>query len=394
MSQNANDMRGIGAAGLFIRRVVDSLRVRLGRMSRAQQVRWYGARSIADGQYALIAWGRAALRGAAAKQLLIVGADDGFRRGLLATLQAAKLPVGAIDLAGLAAVDASVVAAVLCAAIDEAGQQRIAAAVQGHPGLAHCRFEYVGGLDPAQAQFAQQDEYADTFFVSPSLRDAPGPYAIYQESLQLFEQKCGLRDYLDLYQAIRDLVRRDVPGDIAEFGSYKGHSGWLIARTLQALGSNKRLWMFDMFESFPEETLGVDQFWSNTHTVDFAQVSAKLAGFANVTLVRGDFTRTLAESAVRELALAYVDCDSYRATHYLLTTIPDRYLQTGGKLICEDYGHPALLGNRVAVHATMDQRKDFSSYFSQFSGLYIFTKLSGPSVGDATIIGRPNEQAD
>lgn len=379
MSQNASEGSGIGAAGLFIRRAIDALRTRVGRMSRAQQVRWYGARTAGDGQYALVTWGRAALRGAPGRELLVVGDNDEFRRGLLATLDAAKLPARAADIPGLASINAGAVAAVLCAALDEAGQQSIAAAVQAHPGLAQRRFEYVGGLDPAQAQFARQDEYAGTFFVSPSLRDAPGPYAIYQESLQLFEQKCGLRDYLDLYQALSDLVRREVPGDIAEFGSYKGHSGWLIARTLQALGSSKRLWMFDMFESFPEEALGVDQFWSNTHTVDFAEVSRKLAAFPNVTLVRGDFTRTLAESPVRELALAYVDCDSYRATHYLLTTIPDRYLQTGGKLICEDYGHPALLGNRVAVHATMDQRKDFSSYFSQFSGLYIFTKLSGPT---------------
>ena len=352
-----------------------------GRMPMPQRVRWLGANSKAEAATSLVVWGRALAKVAVPPEptsLILVGPSDTLQKQVAAGLADAKsrihcVPVEFIEQFSVS--DAAHCVGILCTSLDTHTQTLIARKLSAHAQLSTVRFEYVSGLDPAQKQFAELDEYADTWFVSPVLQDQPNPYEIYTESLQHFEQKCGLRDYLDLYQALADLVRRQVPGDIAEFGSYKGHSGWLIARSLQALGSDKRVWMFDMFESFPEEHLGVDQFWSSTHHVDFNQVQAKLSGFDNVVLVQGDFTQTLVESEVQQLALGYVDCDSYRATRYLLETLPDRYLSVGGLLICEDYGHPALLGNRVAVHEVMDKHKNFARYYSQFSGLCSFIKL-------------------
>ena len=364
------------AAQLDWRLWYDRLRVRLRRMSVAQRVHWLGARNLDEGLYSLVARARAVHRSRPELPVLVVGSDDAVRARLLGALQAHGLEAVAADAQSLPAVADRDYAALLCCALDYAEQQRIAALANAQPRLAQTRFEYLAGLDPAQRQFAEQDEYADTFFVSPVLRDEPGPYAIYAESLRLFEQKCGLRDYLDLYQALRELTRREVPGDIAEFGSYRGHSGWLIARTLQAFGSQRTLWMFDMFESFPSEQLGIDQFWSKTHHVDFDEVQRKLAGFTNVRLVKGDFTRTLPASGLPQLALGYIDCDSYRGTRYLLEALSGERLAVGGMLICEDYGHPALLGNRLAVHETMDGRRDYAHHYSQFSGLYHLTKLA------------------
>lgn len=359
---------------------LDRLRVRLGRMSVAQRVHWLGARNVDEGLYSLAARARAVQRqlppAEQANPFLVVGPDDDFRHRLVADVEAMGMRTVVATAQTLAATANRPYVAVLCTALTAAEQTRIAAIANAHPQLAHCRFEYLSGLEPAQQQFQQWDEYADTFFVSPVLRDEPGPYAIYAESLRLFKQKCGLRDFLDLYQALADVVRRQVPGDIAEFGSYHGHSGWLIARSLQALGSDKTLWMFDMFESFPSEQLGIDQFWSQTHHVDFEEVRRKLGTFPNVRLVKGDFTVTLPGSGLPRLALAYLDADSYRGTRYLLEQLGDARLAVGGLMICEDYGHPALLGNRLAVHEMMDGQRHFARYYSQFSGLYHFIKLA------------------
>lgn len=348
---------------------------RLGLSSNSSRVRWHGAENQAQAVATLLEWGRG-MAASDQERVLVIGPDDPLRRRLEAQLRRHRVAseIRAIDeLEGFKPADN--LAGVLCTATSVREQTTIARVISAHPYLSRLRFEYVGGLDPAQQQFVELDEYRDTFFISPVLRDKPDPYSIYTESLQYFEQKCGLRDYLDLYQVLAEIVRRKVPGDIAEFGSYKGHSGWLIARSLQALGSDKHLWMFDMFEAFPEEPLGVDQFWSATHEVDFSQVRDKLAHFERVKLVKGDFTQTLGESSLERLALAYIDCDSFRATRFLLERLPDNYLATGGTMICEDYGHPALLGNRVAVHEVMDGRVDFVRQFSQFSGLYMFTKM-------------------
>jgi predicted O-methyltransferase YrrM len=238
-------------------------------------------------------------------------------------------------------------------------------------------FEYASGLDRERALFTKLDEYATTPFVSPVLLDQPNPYEIYEESLLHFEQKCGMRDFLDLYQLLRSVCDNNVPGDIAEFGSYRGHSGYLIARTLQALGSRKHLYMFDTFAAFPEELTGIDYYWSDTHDVSFAEVRAKFRDLENVHLVRGDFIETLPQSDLGHLALAYVDCDSYRATRYLLDALLPHRMSPRGLLVCEDYGHPALLGHRVAVHESLESLGPADAcfrFFSQFSGFYIVVK--------------------
>jgi hypothetical protein len=236
--------------------------------------------------------------------------------------------------------------------------------------------EYVTGLEPEHRQFCRQDEYAEAIFISPVLLAEPSPYELYDASLQLFEQKCGLRDYLDLYQLLVSVTQRQVKGAVAEFGSYKGHSGWLIGRTLEALGTPKPVHLFDTFESFPDEPAGIDYFWSRTHGVRLGEVRSKLAGLPAVRLVQGDFEDTLPSSGLDEVALAYVDCDSHRAVSYLAPELFEQRLSPGGIIAFEDYGHPALLGCRVAVHEYFDGRTDCLRFFSQFSGLYIVMKLA------------------
>ena len=132
--------------------------------------------------------------------------------------------------------------------------------------------------------------------------------------------------------------------------------------------------MYDTFEKFPVETIGVDAFWSDTHEVNFEEVKAKFTDRKNVELVKGDFTETLSTVRPVQLSFIYVDCDSYRATTFLMKELYDTVLSSGGVMILEDYGHPALLGNRLAYHHFFDGRKDCFKFFSQFSGFMIIVK--------------------
>jgi predicted O-methyltransferase YrrM len=356
----------------------EALNARLGRESVAARVRWYGAATPEDGAEALAQRAQWLVdrAGGGSAWVLVSGAREALAAGLLRRLQRRGIPFKQEAPAALAGhAGGKGLAAVLCSStqmrdITEAGR-----AVAFNPALAEVPFEYVVGLDTAQASFKRLDEYSNTFFVAPQLVEPFSVYGIYEESLLRFEQKCGLRDYLDLAQAVAQVVRAGVPGDVAEFGSFRGHSGWLLARLLQAHGSDKRLYLFDAFEKFPEEHLGVDYFWNQTpHDVDYEEVKAKFKDFPQVSLVKGDFTRTLTTSGIERLALAYVDCDSLRATRYLLDTIYDRLLAPGGLIVVEDYGHPALLGSRLAVHEAMRARPGALQFFSQFSGLYLIHK--------------------
>jgi hypothetical protein len=309
---------------------------------------------------------------------LIVGQEGPLRRGVERELKQRGVSTRSVATMSDPVVheaETTRLACVVAADIDVARVTATARASLAEPGFSAVPFEYTTGLEPEAEQMRKQDEYTDGGFISPVVLDDPSPYDLYADSLERFKQKCGLRDYLDLYQLLRSTVERGVEGDVAEFGSYKGHSGWLIGATLKALGSGKPVHLFDMFDVFPSESAGVDYFWSGTHHVQLEDVRCKLAEFDTVRLVPGEFEKTVPASGIDRIALAYVDCDSYRAVSYLANTLFEDRMSPGGFMVFEDYGHPALLGCRVAVHDYFDGRTDCVRFFSQFSGLYVVMKL-------------------
>jgi hypothetical protein len=307
--------------------------------------------------------------------ILVIGEESAERGQLSAAMRAKGVNVEVRLPSGGDFEDIKNIACVTTSHFDARSVESIARALLATERLRSVPFEYIlsrANLEP----FERHDRawYQGFYFIGPLLADGIDYKGIYEESLQHFELKCDVRDYLDLCQIIREIELNKIPGDVAEFGSYKGHSGYLISRLLEAHGSNKTLYMFDMFEAFPPEGLGVDSFWNDTHPVDFAVVSAKFAGRGNVRLVRGEFETTVPRNLPAKLAFAFIDCDSYRATKFLVNALFDPVLSSGGVMAFEDYGHPALLGNRLAVDELFAARPHCYRHFSQFSGIYIVRK--------------------
>lgn len=213
-------------------------------------------------------------------------------------------------------------------------------------------------------------------FISPLHIQKTSCFDLHDMSCEKFEPKTGMRDFMDLAQCINYINSKSLEGDLAEFGSFKGQSGFLTASYLEKIKSDKKLFMFDAFEKFPVESIGVDRFWSKTHDVDFEEISQKFISFDNVELVKGDFTKTFSQSNCKKLCLVFADCDSYRGTEFIINEIFDDLLVAGGIMIFEDYGHANLLGNRLAVHKAFDHKANAFCFFSQFSGSFIVCKLS------------------
>lgn len=256
----------------------------------------------------------------------------------------------------------------------EAPNFKIASRLLGDARLINIPFEYIGNSFFDYNHWQKHERYTSNYFISPILHSDFDVLKIHADSLSKFELKCDVRDYLDIAQAMIHVKHANIPGDIAEFGSFKGHSGYLITQLARALKLNKNIYLFDMFESFPEEPIGIDAFWSKTHHVNFEEVRDKFKEFPNVKLVKGDFTKTLDGEKIKQMSLIHVDCDSFRATLYLMEELFDRVLAPGGVMIFEDYGHPGLLGTRVAVDEFFAKRTDCFQYFSQASGYYIVYK--------------------
>ncbi|MDA7790650.1 TylF/MycF family methyltransferase [Opitutales bacterium] len=242
------------------------------------------------------------------------------------------------------------------------------------PKTSNVAFEYV--VIPKVENLAINRMYENSNdFISPLHLQEPNFSNLYEESCKLFEPKTGIRDFMDLIQGVNHVFNTNLQGDLAEFGSFKGQSGYLTARYLEVRKSPKTLFMFDAFESFPIESNGVDHFWSDTHKVNFEGIKQKFKRFNHVELVKGDFTETFNQSACKKLCLAFVDCDSYRGTKYLIDEIFEDRLVVGGLMIFEDYGHASLLGNRLAVHEKFKGKRNAFCFFSQFSGSFYVCKL-------------------
>jgi len=171
---------------------------------------------------------------------------------------------------------------------------------------------------------------------------------IWDASLQAVpEPKYRQAEAWTLFQCLEQAL--EMPGDVVEFGTYRGHSGWLMA---EFLSGDKALWLFDTFDRFPEEE-GDDARWSGTHKVDFAEVQALFAPFENVRLVRGDFTQTADQAGIDRVCLVHVDCDSYRGTKFAAEwtweKAKNRRWPYDAVLLFQDYGQPHCTGARQAV---------------------------------------------
>ncbi len=197
------------------------------------------------------------------------------------------------------------------------------------------------------------------------------------------------------YEHARENVLR-LPGDLFEFGVYRGASLLSMAILLKQLGSDKRIYGFDTFSGFPcygpEDDL--DQFRelfstgqiSKSHYLkhqlllrlkqdtgsmeevttanistsgDFSEVSyrqlmrrIKLLGLDNIKLIKGPFQDTVPkffQGSQHEIFSANIDCDLYQGYTITLPFIWDN-LCSGGYVHLDEYYSLKFPGPRRAVN--------------------------------------------
>jgi O-methyltransferase len=180
-----------------------------------------------------------------------------------------------------------------------------------------------------------------------------------------------------LVDAIRYCSRRRLPGGLAECGVWRGGSVLAMILTLQALGEERDIYLYDTFEGMTEpgehdvssfgpaalrtwreaERTG-DRPWGELF--DPARFSEEAvrellhgSGYPEhrLHLVRGSVLETLPAQAPTRLALLRLDTDWYDSTKHELVHLYPR-LADGGVLIVDDYGH--WEGARRAVDEYFD----------------------------------------
>ena len=167
-----------------------------------------------------------------------------------------------------------------------------------------------------------------------------------------------------LVDAVRYVVARDLPGDFAECGVWRGGSVLAMVLTLQELGVDDRdIHLYDTFEGMtaPTEhdvsplevpaletwqaTADGERAWSelfSSEVYDEEQVRATVlaTGYPaeRVHLIKGPVEETLRAHVPDRLALLRLDTDWYESTRAEMEILYPR-LAGGGVLIVDDWGH-------------------------------------------------------
>ena len=193
-----------------------------------------------------------------------------------------------------------------------------------------------------------------------------------------------------LVEAVRYVVRAEVPGALVECGVWRGGSALAMLRTLVELGVTDRdVWLYDTFTEMPKPTErdvdvhGVSateyhaQYAADPSALDPAyaylplddvQALLRSTGYPTerLHLVQGLVEETIPAQAPGGIALLRLDTDYYTSTRHELEHLVPR-MPSRGVLIVDDYGH--WRGSRDAVdewmatlpHPLLLQRIDYTA---------------------------------
>ncbi|MEO0732479.1 MAG: TylF/MycF/NovP-related O-methyltransferase, partial [Bacteroidota bacterium] len=154
-------------------------------------------------------------------------------------------------------------------------------------------------------------------------------------------------NHLEIYRQILGL-----PGEVLEFGVYKGSSfARLVAfRDLLESQHSRRVIGFDIFGKFPADVeLPADQAFiaqfegAGGYGISAEELTAHLdrKGTGNYELIKGDIRQTipdfLAANPALKIALLHIDVDVYEPSWAILEQLWDKVVP-GGILMLDDYG--------------------------------------------------------
>ena len=192
----------------------------------------------------------------------------------------------------------------------------------------------------------------------------PLPWDMDEEFQAIFEKSAkfsmtSTANRYSLYQAIKYLVKHDIPGDIVECGVWRGGSTMVAASTLLALGDTKRrIWLYDTFEGSTEpgdidvraydgaKAKKIWKDWNDSHEEKW--ISSPLedvkrnmvsTGYPEdkFMYIQGMVEDTIPNTTPDAIALLRLDTDWYQSTYHELNNLFP-IVSKNGVLIIDDYG--------------------------------------------------------
>ncbi|MBQ6486690.1 hypothetical protein IJI76_03170 [Candidatus Saccharibacteria bacterium] len=174
-----------------------------------------------------------------------------------------------------------------------------------------------------------------------------------------------------LLSLFEETLEKNIPGDIVEFGCYKGDTSVLFERHLEkfrkenpvnfssdnpAETSSKLLWLYDSFEGLPEKSpedssSAGDQFKAGELLVTKREVVEKFkkSGLKIPRIRKGFFENLNPETDIpNQISFAFLDGDLYKSIKTSLKLV-DLRIGKEGIIVVHDYNNPELPGSSKAV---------------------------------------------
>lgn len=154
---------------------------------------------------------------------------------------------------------------------------------------------------------------------------------------------------------------RNLPGNYAEFGTYRGGCAWMVLSTAD-LQPTRRFHLFDTFSGIPDRELTEDEraagFAGRLSDTSVEYVRNLLEPWDPIPqLWPGDVFDTIPAAETGELAFLHLDLNAAAPTGHVLEHVYDR-LVPGGIALFDDYGWPAYEDQRYVVEAFLRDRRE------------------------------------
>ncbi len=187
------------------------------------------------------------------------------------------------------------------------------------------------------------------------LREQVQSDPLYRAALAIAEERTvqASDNRMNIYLLLRFYLSKLPPGDIVEFGSYRGGSALFMARVAAEVLPGTRVYALDTFKGMPATDSSVDAHSAGDFgDVDLEELRAFAAeqGLTNLRFVPGLFQETapevLAESGA--IRLSHIDSDIRSAIEYAYE-VTKPYMVRGGYTVFDDALYSSCLGATEVV---------------------------------------------
>jgi hypothetical protein len=190
----------------------------------------------------------------------------------------------------------------------------------------------------------------------------------YENSFYWFSHQTRLAKLLAHFEIYKKII--DLPGDVLEFGVFKGTSLIRLAtfRNLLENDFSRKIIGFDAFGKFPVQGLtlnsdkvfvkGFEEIGGEGLSVDVMQKLIERKGFRNVELYAGNVFETLpaflVDNPALRISILHLDLDVMEPTEFVLDLLYSR-LVPQGIVIFDDYS--TVEGESIAVDSFIWKHK-------------------------------------